>query len=297
MKIYESLKKSEGPTAVALGYFDGVHLAHQQVLHAAIAYKNKGLIPTVLTFRMDQNIPKKAGIKTILTDEEKLLMFGQFGIEQTYIPCFSKVVDFDATTFFYDVLIHTLQAQVLVCGFDYAFGKNAQGNVALLQKLCDENHVELIVIAPYAIDGELVSSTQIREYLLEGNIEQANKMLGFPYFIKGQVSYGNQIGKTLGFPTANIKLSKSQVIPKFGVYETTTIIDGVTYKSITNIGTNPTIDGKRCPLSETHIFDFHENLYQKNITVTFQRMLREEQKFASLDELQNAIERDIQSVK
>lgn len=297
MKLYRSLEMSAGPTAVALGYFDGVHLAHQQVIKIATAHKKDDLIPTVLTFRMDQAIPKKAGLKEILTDEEKIDVLDKFGVEQVYIPLFSQMVDYDATDFFNEVLVKRLQAKVLVCGFDYAFGKNAQGNVALLQKLCNQNDIQLVVIEPYELDGQLVSSTHIRELLLEGNIEETNRMLGYSYFMKGQVTYGNQIGKTLGFPTANIKLSEKLVLPKFGVYETRTLIDNVTYKSITNVGVKPTIDGERSPLSETHILGLSDNLYQKDITIFFIRLLREEQKFASLDELKAAIQKDIQNVK
>jgi len=296
MYIYRELKESQHETTVALGYFDGVHMAHQKVIKKMIEQIIYQLFPTVLTFKADVEFPNKKGLKTILSDRAKLDMFTKLAVMQTYIIPFSEVINLSPNEFFYKILVEKLKAKAIVCGYDYTFGKNAMGDTDLLSELCEKNKIRLIVVNPCLKNGELISATQIREYISSGEIKLANELLGYTYYINGEVVHGNNLGKTLGFPTANMEFEEVQVVPKFGVYETNTFINRKIYKSITNVGVKPTIKGERKPLAETHIIGLDREIYGEEITVSFTRMIRPEQKFESIEKLKQAIAQDISNI-
>ncbi|MFZ2537963.1 MAG: riboflavin biosynthesis protein RibF [Oscillospiraceae bacterium] len=298
MEIYNTIKTLTGKTAIALGFFDGVHLAHQEVIKAVIGAKSRGLVPTVMTFSIANSAPpNKLNIKTILTDEQKFIELQKLGVCQVVNPNFSEIDGIEPTEYFEEFLVKRLQVAEISCGYDYTFGKSAKGNIVLLRELCHKYNVGLTVLPKFQRDGFTISSTKIRECINDGDIPTANELLGYEYYTYGKVQYGNKIGNTIGFPTINQSLSVSQVIPKYGVYKTTTCIDGRVYNSMTNVGVKPTIQGFRLPLAETYIVGYEGNAYGKIAKVCYSKMLREEKKFSSVDELKQAIANDIKSLK
>lgn len=298
MKINRTIKEqSEGYTAVALGFFDGVHLAHQKIIQTTVKFrKTRRLIPTVFTFKIDTSIPNKRNVKYILSDESKIEIFKKHGVEQVYIPPFSELADISSTDFFYEVLLKKFKAKVIICGYDYTYGKGAKGSIDELMELCVQNNIELVVVNPMQADNVIVSSSLIRDFLVNGELKRANTLLGYNYFIKGVVCYGNQLGRTIGFPTANISLDENQIIPKYGVYRTIVYVDDRVFLGLTNVGVKPTIKGERSPIAETYILGLDENLYGKTLTLSFSSMIREEKKFDSIDELKKALEQDLENI-
>ena len=280
-------------SAVALGFFDGVHIAHAEVIRR-ITGNSDGAVSTVLTFRSEgKGFWRKAGVKHILTEQQKLERFSALGVEKVVMPEFCRISELSPIDFFQEILVKRLHAVKLSCGFDYTFGKNASGNADMLRRLCIQAGISLEVVPSMELDGIPVSSTRIRELLLKGEIPDANRLLGYCYYITGEVVHGRSLGRTLGFPTLNQILREDQVIPKFGVYNSTAEIGGQHYKSITNIGVKPTIQGERAPLAETYLLDASGDFYGKTARVELLRMTRPEQRFDTLDELRMAVHRDI----
>lgn len=295
MQVIQKLNemKSSRPVAVALGMFDGVHRGHRKVIEAALNYRGN-YQTAVLTFTTKKARPKqKASQKDILTAEGRLALLERLGVDVTYIPDFEEFRQMEPENFVREILCRRLRAKVICCGEDFRFGRNAEGDVALLQKLGAELGVKIEVVSPVLEDGYPVSSTRIRQCLLEGDIPKANLLLGYRYFIEGVVVYGKQLGRTMECPTVNQELSPNICIPKFGVYVSTTHIDGKEYPSITNVGKKPTIQGDRMPLAETHIIGIDRHLYGQTLRVTLYRFIRGEMRFESLEELSRSIHRDI----
>lgn len=297
MEIYNTIQPLNKKTAIALGFFDGLHLAHQEVIKNVVDAKSKGLVPTVLTFSIANKAPfNKLNIKTILTDEQKLIELKKLGVSVVVIPDFSEIAGIEATEYFQKILINKLKVAEISCGYDYTFGNKATGNIELLKMLCSKNKIKLNVLPKFEKDSMTISSSKIRECLVNGDISTANNLLGYKYYTFGEVQYGNRIGSTIGFPTINQTLLKSQVIPKFGVYKTTTFVDGKMYKSMTNVGVKPTIKGDRLPLAETYIVDYKGNAYGKEVKVFYSKMIREETKFSCVEELKEQIAKDIKLI-
>lgn len=302
MNIYTTTQRlpdfaqTTGGTAIALGLFDGVHEGHRRVIDTAISY-GESLTPMVFTFTTKQLKPKgKSRTKNILTLPERLEAIAQIGIREVYLPDFSEIHDLTAIAFVRDLLVGQLAAKVLCCGENFRFGKNASGDIRLLETLCEEYGVTLRVV-PAAIDaGEVISSTRIRTALAEGDLPLASRLLGRGYHIKQEVISGNQIGRTLGFPTLNQKLSSELCLPRYGVYLSLTQIpgDNEPLPSLTNIGVKPSIDDSAVPLAETYILEGTHDLYGQEVTVTLLAFLRPEMKFASLDALREQIDQDKQ---
>ena len=187
--------------------------------------------------------------------------------------------------------------KLVVTGFNYRFGKDGKGDTDALSRYGSKLGFEVITVPPVMLDDQVISSTLIREKINEGSMESARNMLGRNYSIRGKVEYGNKIGTEIGFPTANIKPLRDFALPRPGVYYTRTIIDGIIYDSITNIGFNPTVADNEKEIIETHIFDFSGWLYGREIEVQFIRMIREEKKFPSMKALKRNIIADIKKVK
>lgn len=297
MELITSLSEGNRPCSVALGFFDGVHLAHAQVIRAAVAAAGgKGAIPSVLSFRTQKGrLVNKGNSGYILDEGQKLERFQKLGVEQVFLPEFSDLAQMEAEDFVEDILFARLQARVVACGYDYSFGKDARGRVELLQNCCERAGVTCIVLPQYRLDGEPVSSSRIRDCLLAGEIPQANRLLGYAYEITGPVIHGRSLGRTLGFPTLNQAFSPDRLVPRFGVYNSTTVIEGRVYDSITNIGVKPTIEGVRAPLAETYLLDADGDFYGAFARVTLLELTRPERKFESLEELKQTVHRDIRA--
>ena len=279
--------------AIALGNFDGVHLAHRAVLEHAAAFDNS----ICLRFRRHPSevITGKAPDRLLTTaqTEQKIL---QSGIGRCVYLDFEQVRDMAPAQFFEEILIKKLGADVLCCGYNYTFGKGKAGDVSVLKALCEAHGVTLLVAEEIDFEGESISSSAIRRHIRAGEIETANAMLGYPFFYEGEIVQGKQLGRTLGFPTINQLFGAGMVKPKPGVYASTVTLRGKTYRGLTNIGDNPTIgtDGFR---SETYVFDFEKEVYGESAKIELHSFIRGEKKFESVAALTAQVLSDIERAK
>lgn len=290
-------EKLNNACAVALGNFDGLHIGHKIVLKSTMEIAKKhNLEPKVMLFDIH---PKEflfnEKLPRLMTDAEieKSLTAMGFGICRV---SFKEIMDYSCEDFIEKILVKKFDAKAVCCGFNYSFGKKGMGNSEMLQSLCKEQGIECNVSKPVSIDGMTVSSTAIRNFLLNGEVQKAAQMLGRNYAVCGAVMDGDKRGRTMGFPTANQRIDDALAVPKFGVYETLVTVDGKKYKGVTNIGIRPTFLAEKA-LSETHIIDFSGDIYRKDITVELVRFLRPERQFGSLLKLKEQLEKDIQEVK
>ena len=288
MTVFNDLNPlSPFESAVALGYFDGLHLAHRKIIDTVLKHSRR-FIPSVFTFSgkgLDEN--------AIMTFDERLKALEDLGIQQVWAPNFEDIKNLTAEEFFYDFLIKKLNAKLLCCGFNFRFGKNHSGDVSLLKTLCEKTGVELIVIDE--IKG--TSSTAVRQAIKDARCEDIKEMLGEYYFIKSQVVHGANLGSKVLFPTLNQRLNEQKLLPKKGVYVSKTVFNESEYYSVTNVGSKPTVDSDGGIYAETHILDFNEDLYGKTVTVYLLKFLREEKKFESISELKTAMQKDISKTR
>lgn len=289
--------KSSSPLSIAIGRFDGVHLGHRAVIEAAVKYRaERPLLPAVLTFEQSPHgVLTGEMVYALTTGEKKRELIESLGVKEYFCPRFDSVKDMLPEEFVY-MLKTALGVCHISCGYNFTFGKGGTGNPALLKSLCKQYDIALTVVPPVDVGGAPVSSSEIRRRIADGDMLGAAEMLGYEFFVELPVIGGNHLGSKLGFPTINQKLPPTLIHPKFGVYATVTEIDGRRYRSVTNIGTNPTVGGDY-PRVETHILGFDGDLYGQTIKVNFNDFLRDEQAFSSIDELKNAVENDIKAVQ
>ena len=282
-------------TVVALGKFDGIHRGHQLIFDQLLKYKKEGYLATVFSFdRPPANMLKHKDISVIYTHTEKSKLLSQYGIdvyiEHPFTDAFSHLSPED---FVKKILLEKTGMKILVVGDDCGFGYKRRGNVELLDKMSKEYNFKLIVIPKLEMDGGIVSSTRIRTLLREGKITEANKLLGAPFVIYGPVVHGNHMGKDiLGMPTANQVPENDKLLPPNGVYVSRVKYKDKIYMGISNIGTKPTIEGKKHMGVETYILDFHKDIYHKNLRVELLYYKRPEMKFDSLDALSQQMHKD-----
>ncbi len=298
MFVSDKLSVIEAETAVALGFFDGVHRGHRAVIGRAVKEKENGFLPTVLTFTTEYVQPaRKRGMKKILTERLFLEAMQEIGVEIVEMPPFEEIMDLPPREFVEKVLCGYLKAKVVVCGRDFRFGKGASGDLSLLRELCGEYGIRLEAVDPLLDGGKPISSTRIRQCLADGAIETANWLLGYRYSFDFEVAHGNELGRTIGIPTINQIFPEQYLVPRFGVYASYTVLDGKRYKSITNVGVKPTIQGNRLPLAETHIMGVDDHLYGRNIKVSLVKFIRPEKKFNSFEELTAEIRANIDLIR
>lgn len=301
MRVHNSLAKISSPfpnAVVTIGNFDGVHLGHQALFHEVIEKADDiGGTSVAITFEPHPiRVLKGNGDPPLLTRfEQKAELIARSGIaELVCIPFTPAFASLSAESFVKDVLLQTIGMKAIVTGKDYSFGKNRTGNIDLLKSLARQCDFEVIV-SDWILHSreERISSTKIREYILAGEMDAARKMLGRHYQISGTVISGRNRGaRLLGFPTANIALH-DEVCPKTGVYAVTVECLEKVFWGVANIGYSPTFDDNIFTI-EIHILDFHNDIYGKNIRVNIVERIRDEQKFASLNELTDQIREDIQ---
>lgn len=282
-------------SAVSLGKFDGVHLGHRLLLNYILSLKEDGLHPTVFTFAMHpSNLLSDRELDIIYTEEEKKSILKEIGMETLISYPFTKqTAEMEPEEFVEKVLVKKLDAKVIAIGSDFRFGYKRSGNAELLKKLSLNYNFEVEIFDKIRVDNEMISSTRIRTELAKGNIELVNRMLGKPYFIEGEVVHGNEFGaKKLEMPTANQIPKQDKLLPPNGVYITKIKIEEKFYKGITNIGYKPTIGKDLKKGIETHIFDFKQDIYGKNIQVFFYAYERGERKFNSIEELKKQMHKD-----
>ena len=276
--------------AVALGFFDGLHLAHRQVLEAA--RRAAGFTPAALLFdRSPQEVLTGAPAQRIMTAADQRAALREMGFE-ILEASFAALRDLSPETFVEEYLVRTLRAGFVTCGFNYTFGKGGAGDAALLQTLCARAGLGVTVLPAVMMDGGAVSSSAIRAAIRAGEIERANAMCGAPFSFAAPVIHGERRGRLLGAPTANQLLPKELVVPASGVYVSdVTLPDGRTLRGVTNIGFRPTFEGDGVR-SETFLPGFSDDLYGRELRVSLLRFLREERRFPTADALREQIARD-----
>ncbi len=293
MQIFDTLKKTEYKTAVALGFFDGVHLGHQDVIKTAIENSAEHCKSAVLTFKASPSATLGKANKPMLnTNKEKFALFERLGVDFVYCIDFEEIRHLSAEGFVKVVLCDALNAEFASVGFNYHFGQGGSATADDLAAICNELSIRTQMRQPVNYKNEAVSSTRIRECIANGKITDANAMLGYDFAISGAITSGNQIGTKISAPTINQPLNPNLITPKFGVYATKVTVAGKTYIGATNIGVHPTV-GTCSPVCETHLLDFSGgDLYSLNATTQLVHFIRPEQKFTSLSELQSQIEKD-----
>jgi riboflavin kinase/FMN adenylyltransferase len=298
LKIYQSLNefKPSKKTIVTLGTFDGVHLGHTAILDKICTIaKQENLESVLLTFFPHPRliISNDSEIKMLNTMAEKAMLLEQKGIQNFIIHPFDKLFsELSPREFVEQVLIKQLNIQKIIIGYDHKFGKNRAADFNDLIAFGKEFGFEVEEISAKQVNEVSVSSTKIRDSLLEGKVSLANEYLGYAYMLSGIVVNGNQLGRTIGFPTANIEIPESyKLIPKYGVYLVTAIVNKKAVFGMMNIGIKPTLGGNLLSI-EVHLLHFSEDIYGQKIQVNVIERLREEQKFESLEALKLQLEVD-----
>ncbi|WP_305909698.1 bifunctional riboflavin kinase/FAD synthetase [Methylomarinum sp. Ch1-1] len=286
---------------LTIGNFDGLHLGHRAVIEKLAAHgKRLGLPVVVLLFEpqpleyfLGENAPSR-----LTRLREKTIQFAKLPVDQLLVLRFNRhLANYRAEDFIKDILIAKLNVKYLVIGDDFHFGKARRGNFAMLKEAGRNFGFQLEDTHSYELNGMRISSTLIRDALGEGNLALAAKMLGRDYSVCGRVAHGDKRGRTIGFPTANIEMFRNNT-PIIGVYAVTmTGIDDQEYVGVANVGTRPTVDGGAKVILETHLFDFHREIYGAYVEVHFKRKIRDEMCFQSLQQLKQQIDRDVLQAK
>lgn len=292
MKVYHHLDEFEPVknAVVTIGTFDGVHLGHRKIIKRINELADEiGGETVILTFFPHPRMilhPGDQGLKLITTIEEKANLLEELGVDHLIITPFSR--DFSnqsAEEYILDILVKKIGIKKIVIGYDHRFGKDRKGGLTDLQRLSAEYDYEVIEIPEQDIHDVAVSSTRIREALLDAKIELANEFLGYSFYITGKVIKGDQIGRQLGYPTANLLVEeKYKLIPGDGIFAVKVHVNGIHYKGMAYIGHRPTINGMTRNI-EVNIFDFDKDIYNAEIRMEFLNFVRGDIKFSSLDEL------------
>lgn len=286
------------PTVISLGKFDGIHRGHELLLEQLMKKKREGYKAVIFTFDIP---PKKAldaeDVKVLTTNEEKMHMFDSFGIDYLIECPFTPEVMSMEPEVFIEMLVKNLSVKCIVAGEDFCFGRNRRGNYQMLQEYASKLSYESIILTKMKEDERDISSSYVREEIMAGRIEKANKLLGYPYFVSGEVKHGNKIGRTIGFPTINLTPPANKLLPSYGVYITKVTIDGIVYHGVTNVGCKPTIEGENPVGIETYILDFKQDVYDKVVIVTFIKKIRDERKFPSLESLLAQMRLDVNEAR
>ncbi|HYS95752.1 MAG TPA: bifunctional riboflavin kinase/FAD synthetase [Chthoniobacterales bacterium] len=301
LRSIPELERLRGPLFLAIGVFDGVHRGHQAVISTSAdhAAASNGT-PVVVTFdpHPEKVLRPQAAPHLLSATEHKIALIRALGVEHLLIITFDK--QFAATEpedFVQKLVIHSKPLQEICVGHEWSFGKNRRGNLDLLKKLGAKFNFDVVGIPPVKINGAVVSSTAIRQAIEKGDWAKAAEMLGREYTILGTVTRGDNLGKKIGFPTANLS-AHSEQFPPNGVYVAEARIDGELYRGVINLGIRPTVSsGKSERVLEIHLFDFNRDIYGHDVEVRFLRLLRSEKKFQDLDTLVQQIRQDVEQAR
>lgn len=287
-----------GECAVCLGNFDGLHKAHIRIIDNCTEYaRANGIFCGVLLFKNHTStVCDTESCKLITTLEEKIEILEKTKIDFVFLIDFDKSFMKNTPEEFFGFLTQKIKAKALFAGYDYRFGYKAQGDTKKLLELGKQNGVYVNVCDEILEGNEAVSSTRIRQLIINGDIKNANSLLNRPYFILGSVEHGKKNGRKMGLPTANISYSPDKLLPCDGVYFGFTQIEGKAYKSVINIGKNPTFDAKERTI-ESHILGYDKEIYEMSVKVGFLEKIRDEIRFSSIGELTEQIKRDIEVVE
>lgn len=279
---------------IALGSFDGLHIGHLSLIYKVveIAKKNNGK-SMVFTFKNHPRafINKENAPKLLMGNERKIEILKLHKVDILCLKEFDNEFMKMKPEDFIESLIRNYNAKAFVVGFNYKFGYKNLGNVELLRNLQKKYGYELYIIEPCIYNDKVVSSTRIRKALKDGDISEANEMLTIPYNLSGEVMHGRKIGRSIGFPTVNLKYNENFILPMMGVYYTNIRVNNNIYKGITSIGKNPTVNGENVTV-ETYILDFNKDIYGEYIELSFIKKIRDMEKFNNIDELKEQLEKD-----
>lgn len=288
--------KLNSDTVVIIGKFDGVHLGHRLLLNEALLKRSECNLK-IAAFTFDPSPSVYFGLEedvAITTKSEKRQILEECGVDYLIeFPMNDETALIDAKEFVRKYLSDMMQARFIVCGDDLSFGYKGQGNYELLKSMEQEYGFETKEVSKVTFENDVISSSRIKNAIINGNLTDANKMLGRNYSFNGEIVHGNHIGTNIGFPTINIIPDEKKIIPKFGVYYSQTTIDEKKYNSITNVGCKPTVNNKKIIGIETYIYDFSNDVYGKNATVELLEFKRPERQFSNLEELTNMLKLDI----
>lgn len=300
VKIYSDLNQFQvDRPVVTIGTFDGIHLGHQKVIARlrdfAKLHNGESVIFTFHTHPRLVTSPNETTLRLLTTLEEKTELLEKFGIDHLIVYPFNR--DFANLTyheFVEKILVEKLKTHCLVVGYDHKFGKNREGGFEYLQKCADKYKFHIEKLDALLVEDDSVSSTKIRNALQNGEIEKANQFLGYPFTLHGTVVSGNQLGRKLGFPTANIESSdKNKIIPGYGVYAVKVKLKAAEFNGMLNIGTRPTFNNNADNRSiEVNIFDFDGDIYGQEITLRFVNKIRDEEKFDDMNQLAEQLKKD-----
>ena len=296
--IRENLKdyNSTKPSVITIGTFDGVHIGHKKIINQLTSISSKNnLISILLSFfpHPKMVLQNDKELKLINTIQEKEGLLNSLNLDYLIIKEFTKEFSrLSALEFVRDILVNKLNAKHIIIGYDHHFGRNRTANIEQLKEFGELYDFKVTEILAQDIDDIAISSTKIRKALINGEITLANKFLGYNFFFSGNIVHGNNIGKTISFPTANIKIDAPyKLVPKNGVYIVKTTIDNQITFGMMNIGYNPTFNGKQKSI-EIHFINFNKNIYDKTLTIEMILRIRNEIKFNTVDDLKKQLEQD-----
>ena len=280
---------------MSIGIFDGVHKGHQSIIKKlnSIA-QEKNLESAILTFWPHPRtiFNPNDDLKFLNTIEEKIYLLEKKGVQNLFLKEFDEEFrNLTGVEFVKQILVEKLNVKHLIIGHDHTFGKNRSGDFGLLKKMSSEYDFEVEQVEAVDFQKKNISSTQIRNALLEGNVKEANEMLGYVYSVSGEVVHGKKIGRTIGYPTANIAADPAKLLPKKGAYIVDVFVKNKHYKGMLSIGTNPTVNGNSLS-TEVYILDFNGDIYDEIISVNFRDFLHDEIKFESLEKLIERLDED-----
>lgn len=299
MQVFYGLNefiKTKYSTSVALGFFDGVHLGHQQVIQSCVS-NSENLKSVVFTFTTPPAKSFNVDTKLLTSNDKKIHLINNLGVDFLIFEDFQFIKDLSPQDFVKKILVDKLHAKKVYTGFNYHFGKGGTSNTKTLHSLCDTNNISSYIIDPIKLDDEIISSTTIRELISNGEIEKANKYLGYTFSIDGIVTKGAGNGKSFNTPTINIPIENNIIIPRLGVYKSYITLNDIEYVAATNIGIHPTIGNITSPLCESFLLNYNgEDIYNKKISAKLISFIRDEKKFNTIEELKSAIKNDIEKI-
>ena len=299
VKDPKNLKDFPAPRIVTIGNFDGVHVGHQKLIQKTVIEAREKNLPSLLVtfYPHPRRVFARCGIKMITTMEQKLELIEKLGVDITLVINFTRdFYELSGEEFIEEILVPFIKPIKINIGYDFRFGKGGSGDFHLLDRMGEKFGFATEELSPVTVDGEIVSSSAIRKYILNGNVRRAAKLLGRYHFIDGKIIKGVGRGRTLGIPTANLD-TINELIPLKGVYATYLQHKDNMFPAITNIGYNPTFEKRNDISIETYIFYFDGDLYGENIRLHFVERIRDEKKFSSPEELIATIREDIKKAK
>ncbi|MBP3578593.1 MAG: bifunctional riboflavin kinase/FAD synthetase [Lachnospiraceae bacterium] len=295
MEIIKDITKVKwNKSSITLGKFDGVHLGHRMLMENVIMAKKNGCVPTVFTFdRFPSQVLRKETVTSILVEEEKEQVLADLGIERYVLfPFHEKTASMEPEEFVEEILVKTMHVKELFVGADFRFGKGRRGNVALLETLAEKHEILFKAVDKRMFKGAEISSSRIRDCIVNGEMEDVTAMLGIPYQISGKIIHGRNLGHTIGVPTINQGIPEGKILPRLGVYCAKVTVENKEYYGIANVGCKPTVQEEIIYGVETHLFACNEDLYEKQAKTELLHFVRPEQKFASVEQLIQQLKED-----